>query len=52
MARHADLNMLTALDALLTECSVTRAAERRDCPSESSSTRSRSQATASVTTVR
>ncbi|XVV15101.1 LysR family transcriptional regulator [Actinoplanes sp. CA-131856] len=28
MARHADLNMLTALDALLTECSVTRAAER------------------------
>jgi DNA-binding transcriptional LysR family regulator len=28
MARHADLNLLTALDALLTECSVTRAAER------------------------
>jgi DNA-binding transcriptional LysR family regulator len=28
MARHADLNLLTALHALLTECSVTRAAER------------------------
>lgn len=26
--RHLDLNLLFALDALLTECSVTRAAER------------------------
>jgi len=28
MTRHVDLNLLTALDALLNECSVTRAAER------------------------
>ena len=28
MTRHIDLNLLVALDALLTECNVTRAAER------------------------